>query len=130
MTILQPTWELMPVGEGWDIEPDAIVWVSVAKIDSSFAAGDQWVGPAGSGCGQQSRYESIGRHFLSGYPMYMPYISLDDADQVRFTDGRHRFAWVRDHGATALPVATGSDQADRLQKLFGSEEEICRVEAP
>lgn len=128
MTAIQVTWELTPSGEGWDVEPDAIVWVSVAKIEASFATGDQWIGPRGSGCGQPSRYASIGRHFISGYPMYMPDISLDEAGQVRFTDGRHRFAWVRDHGATALPVATGPEQAEHLRKLFGTTETVCQVQ--
>jgi hypothetical protein len=40
-----------------------------------------------------------------------------------------RFAWVRDHGAAALPVATGPDQAKRLQMLFGSDDQVCRVQA-
>ncbi len=124
------TWALTPVGEGRDVEPDAVVRVSVATIEASFVVGDQWVGPRGAGCGQRSRYDAVGRHFLSGHPMYMAYISLDEAEHVRFTDGRHRFAWVRDHGATALPVATAPDRAERMRTLFGAEDEICQVETP
>ena len=44
MTTLQLIWELTPVGGGWDVEQDAVVWVNVAKIEASFAAGNQWVG--------------------------------------------------------------------------------------
>lgn len=62
--------------------------------------------------------------------MYMPCISLDDAGQVQFIDGRHRFAWVRDHGAVALPVATSPDQSDRVHTLFGSDFETCQIDAP
>ncbi|MBQ1541410.1 hypothetical protein [Caulobacter sp. CCUG 60055] len=45
MTTLQLTWELTPVGAGWDVEPDTVVWVNVAKVEASFVVGDQWVGP-------------------------------------------------------------------------------------
>ena len=45
MTTLQLTGELTPVGAGWDVEPDTVVWVNVAKVEASFVVGDQWVGP-------------------------------------------------------------------------------------
>ena len=45
-----------------------------------------------AGCGRPSRYDSVGRHFVSGHPIFMPYISLDHANQIRFTGGRLRLA--------------------------------------
>jgi hypothetical protein len=106
------TWVQTPMGDGWEVEPDVVVWVSVSKIEASFAAGDQWIGPGGSGRGQETRYASIGQHFLSGYPMYMPYISLDDADRIRFTDGRQVRLGARSwRGRAARRDGSGSGQA-------------------
>jgi hypothetical protein len=49
----------------------------------------------------------------------MPHISLKHYT-MHFTDGRHRFAWMRDHGATMLPVTITSDQAVGLDKWLGA----------
>lgn len=130
MTRMIVKWTLTPMGDGWDIEPDAVVWVSVASVEKSFSLGDQWVGPGGSGCGQKSRYESIGTLFTSGLALRMPHLSLGRDGRIRFTDGRHRFAWVRDHGAEALPVTAAPERADQLSSLFGTALRVCEIELP
>ena len=48
----------------------------------------------------------------------MPHIGLDNLGIVSFTDGRHRFAWMRDHGAKALPVSCDRKIGDRDQKAI------------
>jgi hypothetical protein len=42
-------------------------------------------------------------------------------------DGRHRFAWMRDHGAQALPVSAPADEALEIAKLVRTELRVCRV---
>jgi hypothetical protein len=123
-------WTPRSIGAGWDVEPDAQIWVGVALVETSFIAGDQYVGPEGSGHGQAGRYENIGRHILSGHPLGMPAIALTEAGQIRFSDGRHRFAWVRDHGAAALPVMVDPAMAGRLSTLFGSSLRACEISVP
>lgn len=120
-------WVLKPIADGWDYEPDVVVWVSVQALETSFRDGDQYVGPGGTHCGQVGRYENIGRHIVSGRATWMPLVSVNRHDQIRFTDGRHRFAWVRDHGAEALPVATGPATAEKLSHLFGTPVRACEV---
>jgi hypothetical protein len=41
-----------------------------------------------------------------------------------FTDGRHRFAWLRDHGLRALPVETASEQLKVFCALFETAERV------
>lgn len=128
---LRVNWTVQPFGDGWeDLEADAVVWVDVARVERSFALDpDHYVGPGGTLAGQATRYANIGRHIESGLAIWMPHLSLRDDDQVHFTDGRHRFAWVRDHGGTALPVATSPERAARLAALFGSTESTCEIVA-
>lgn len=121
-------WIPQPIGEDWDFEPDAVAWVDVAALERSFAAGDQYVGRGGAGCGQAGRYENVGRHIMSGRDIWMPLVSLRENGRIRFTDGRHRFAWVRDHGAAALPVTIDPAKVERLAALFGTKLRVCEVE--
>ena len=39
-------------------------------------------------------------------------------DKVEFTDGRHRFAWLRDHGLQALPVDVGAESDISFRARF------------
>lgn len=49
---------------------------------------------------------------------------------LSFVNGRHRFAWMRDHGATAIPICVDEEQASEIQFLLGSALQICRVALP
>jgi len=121
-------WTLQPIGKGWDVEPDAVVWVDVALIEASFAQDpDSYLGVAGAGNGQRSRYDRVGSHISSGRAIWMPLVVLGDGHQIHFTDGRHRFAWVRDHAAAALPVATDPGRAGDLAVIFGTTLRECKV---
>ena len=50
-----------------------------------------------------------------------------DRDIVYLFNGRHRFAWMRDHGAEALPVAVLKSEANEIAKLVGTNARACRV---
>lgn len=98
-----------------------MVWLDIAKVEASFSrTGNHYLGKGGSGAGQSSRYANIGRHFRSGLPMWMPHLGLGDDQLICFTDGRHRFAWVRDHGAAAFPATTSLEKEQELLRRFGS----------
>jgi hypothetical protein len=122
-------WEQQPRGEGWDdIPDDVVVWLAVPLVEASFALDrSHYVGPYGAGAGQRGRYENIGRHFLSGRPIWMPHLGLSPEGTIEFTDGRHRFAWIRDHGAVALPVTADPDGAAALVERYGTHLRECRV---
>lgn len=44
-----------------------------------------------------------------------------------FTNGRHRFAWMRDHDVEALPIAYEPNEADDLWQRFGTELRVSRL---
>jgi hypothetical protein len=58
---------------------------------------------------------------------HMPHIGLYYG-YISFADGRHRFAWCRDHCVTAMPVSVPSRaQLIKITSLFGSASRTCRV---
>jgi hypothetical protein len=72
----------------------AIVWVNIAKLDAAWRNDD----PLGQ------FYIPAGRGYVASMtePIKMPIIGVGVS--VGFENGRHRFAWARDHGAESLPV--------------------------
>lgn len=122
-------WIVHPIGDGWeDVEPDAVVWLDIGKVEASFRIDrNYYVGPCGAGAGQQTRYDHVGQFIQGGSAVWMPDLSIDEDETVSFGDGRHRFAWVRDHGAQAIPVTTGPETAERLTTLFGTPLTACHV---
>lgn len=122
------TWIPTPIGSGWEVEPDPVIWLDVGKMETAFRRNaEQYVGKGGSGAGQPSRYAHVGAFIASGYPVFMPHISLHSGDIIWFTDGRHRFAWVRDHCARAIPVTTNPESLEALSKSCGTEIRECLV---
>lgn len=124
-------WIITPITNDWpDYEEDVGVWVSVSALEASFRRSDEWVGPGGSGQGRPGRYSNIGKMIRSGIDIFMPTLTLDYRGEAVFTDGRHRFAWVRDHGAEAIMIATGPAEAAKLEELFGTNLRTCQISLP
>ncbi len=112
-------WREIPFAEGWeDVEPDVVVWVDVAAFDAAWRDTDQWIGPGGIG-GQDNRYATFGAWFAEGHPVHMCNVWVTDGE-IGFTNGRHRFAWLRDHGVTAIPMQIGRDSADDFTCSIGT----------
>jgi hypothetical protein len=113
------------LGEGWGPQHrDEVVWVDVTKLDRCWRESSDYVGPGGTGANIRGRYEDVGEHITAGNPLLMPSVCLDEAGIITFTDGRHRVAWLRDHGVEALPVEVPPDQAATIQARFGT---TCRA---
>lgn len=66
------------------------------------------------------RYPKAGRWILAGNPTDMCQIWINE-EGVGLTDGRHRFAWLRDRGVSAIPVQLSPDSLERGIELFASE---------
>lgn len=104
----------------------AVVWVDIAKFEKAFQKDDNgYVGPGGTVNAIGSRYQDFGEWLKKGIPVEMPAAYIGHPEyrgHVSFGNGRHRYAWMRDHGATALPVIVPSDQAAKMAKLYGTNE--------
>jgi hypothetical protein len=96
------------------------VWVDVAKLDASWRKDDLYIGPGGEG-GIRTRYPDFGKWLAAEHvPVGLPEVSLGWKDHVVFGNGRHRFSWMRDHGAQALPVMVPSEMAQAFRQRFGT----------
>jgi hypothetical protein len=102
---------------------DEVVWIDVAKLDANWR-GDRayYIGVGGKG--SELKYTGFGQWLRkTAEPIWRPLIAIEDG-QVGFTDGRHRFAWLRDHGVEALPIACDPDQAAEIKRRFGTRKRI------
>ncbi|WP_342251442.1 hypothetical protein [Sphingomonas sp. OTU376] len=112
-------WKYIPPADGWeDYEADVIAWVDVAAFDRAWGRTDQHIVPGGSN-GQDSRYRKAGEWFAENSHSNMFVASLDE-DGVLFTDGRHRFSWLRDRGVAAIPIQISPYEAAEFEQLFGT----------
>jgi hypothetical protein len=111
-------------------DADAAVWVSVAKLDASWQRDTpHYVGPGceNSSSGSVQKYDKFGEFLRSNRDVWMPQVNLNNEGYAAFKDGRHRFAWLRDHGVNALPIATDPAEAKEIDRLFGTAERRSRV---
>ena len=103
------------------VEP--VVWLDLIKLEKSWRKTDGYVGPGGAGSEHRLRYEAVGDFIRSTSELHYPHLNLEQDSPV-FTDGRHRTAWLRDHGAHAVPVTTSPAEARRLGELFGTDLDV------
>ena len=114
------------------VKTDRIVWVNVAKINASwrYERGFYIARGGRTRVAIGTRYAKVGDWVATGEKMWMPHIALDDHRRATFSDGRHRFAWMRDHGVRALPVTCDQQQSHQIGRLFGSKSRKCRLPLP
>jgi hypothetical protein len=114
----------------------AAVWVDVWKLDAMLPRASnmrhvRFAGENGIG-GKYAGVDAFLRR-RPKEPVMMPEVRIEPANEchrapiVFINNGRHRFAWMRDHGATALPVAALTSEATEVAQLVGTENRICRV---
>lgn len=104
----------------WPRLREPIIWVNIAKLDAS------WRNDGGYYLGQ-GRGDSADRWIRKYRRLRMPHVGLDSSGVLSFTDGRHRFAWMRDHGAKALPVSCDRESAREIKRRFGSRSRQTKI---
>jgi hypothetical protein len=109
---------------------DKIVWIDVDELDRSWRTDSSlYVGNGGRSpdITSAAKYEKFGRWIVDHDEIRMPHIALDEHGNVSFTDGRHRFAWLRDYGVQSLPVTVSPDIEAEVQRRFGTESRMSRL---
>src|SRR5437867_1749869 len=81
-------------------DDDPVMWIDVEKVDSSWSFCPLYVGPQGVPDNQAVKSNQVGKWILMGGIVEMPVVGLGEDLNVSFSDGRHRFAWLRDNGAS------------------------------
>lgn len=109
-------------------DDDTMVWVDIKKLDEAWSTDRYYIGPNGVGDNQPHKPDRV-RAFLAEFnTAWMPWIAFHEEDgSVGFSDGRHRFVWVRDHGAISIPVTVDPDFAALIRERFPAAIEECRV---
>lgn len=103
------------------LSEDVPVWVSVTKLDHAWKRStSEYVGTGGQN-GMPGKYENFSRWIMSATNVEMPEVCFVNGF-VRFNNGRHRFAWLRDHGVTALQVIVQPGDVATFETMFVSKE--------
>lgn len=112
-----PKW-IAPISPYW-AEPDIAVWIDVKKFDAYWKqTGDDYIGLGGTGAVIADRYPRFGEWLKRGEPVEIPTLASNN-ETICFTDGRHRFAWFRDHGIEILPVFVAVETMGLIRAQFG-----------
>ena len=116
---MEVQWRMMLPHPSWDAEPDPVVWVDPVRFDLLWKDTDQWVSPGGKDGAQDDRYARFGAWLNPDSVVYMCEVWLEDGE-LGFINGRHRFAWLRDHHISALPMQVSPDNVKSFTALCGS----------
>ena len=130
MDFRQLVWVQHPNGSGWTDAPDPVIWAAVDRLDAVWRDTPEYVGVNGSGSDQEGKYEAVGtflRCAIGTRSIFIPTVSIENGTAI-FTDGRHRFAWLRDHGLRALPVEVDEDSVETCRTCFGTTERVGRFD--
>jgi hypothetical protein len=112
-------WVSVPLPDGVP-PPDETVWVLAARLDASWKKNRaQYIGPGGSGPAIGDRYKKFGSWLNRGETVWIPWVGLKNGE-ICFTDGRHRFAWLRDHGVEAMPIDVDLAIVEEMRRRFGT----------
>jgi hypothetical protein len=117
-----------------DVRECVRVWINISKLDAMLAVRpSEYVGFAGEN-GIIGKYAGVDDFVRSkNEALYMPTAGIHSPEGgaghriVYILDGRHRFAWMRDHDAEALPVSAPTEEAQEITKLVGTKLRVCRV---
>lgn len=97
---------------------DVLVSVNVKKFDAAFAKDKYlYIGKGGSG-GIHDRYPAFKKFLETKTPIEASEVSVRRDGTVGFTNGRHRYAVMRDSGLKSIPVSMDKSSV-KYAKKFG-----------
>lgn len=101
------------------------VMLDVAKVEQGWRKDRGFhIGAGGTGDAIRGRYERFGEFLKSGTPIEMPEIGATHGGRVVFTNGRHRFAVLRDQGVHELPFMVSREEAPTILQQFGAQSQV------
>ena len=101
---------------------DVTVMVDVQKMDADWSKDpSSYIGQDGSGQ-IRDRINGFKKYLETGKPIGQSEVGLGPGGTVAFTNGRHRFAVMRDMGMTEIPVSVNKGSAQKFQELYGVSE--------
>lgn len=102
-------------------DPDIRVWINIDTFDRLWLLSDQYIAvPGDAWDNQPEKFAKAGPLFSRGRADVMPEVGLDAKGIVGFSDGRHRYLWMRENGAEVMPLAVSKSQAKAVRALCGT----------
>jgi len=103
-------------------EKDTMVLVDTAAFDKEFAKDEgAYIGPGGTGNTISSRYQQFETYLSRTTRVEVPEVAFvpkgQGGGQVRFVNGRHRYAVLRDHGLKTMPIAVSPESMPHLREM-------------
>ena len=115
------------------VKPDrandqTLVYVNVRRFDKAISREKSYYIGKGGSNGIGSRYEMFGMYINGGEieelgipidphdEIESPEVYVDDEGRVSFTNGRHRWAWLRDQGIKRIPVTMPKECVKNAKK--------------
>jgi hypothetical protein len=106
----------LPVVKARQATSDVLVDVLVEPFDRAFARETGfYVGEGGAG-GIAGRYDRFDKWIATAVSLEAPEVYVDEDGGVGFSNGRHRYAWLRDHGAVRIPMAMSRRAAKNAKR--------------
>lgn len=94
-----------------------MVEVNTPAFEEAFRKNDSfYVGPQGAG-GITGRYDRFGDFQRTANYVDVPNVSINSSGGVMFGDGRHRYAYMRDQGLPAIPMAMDADSLENARRF-------------
>lgn len=102
----------------------ATVYADPRKLDTEWAKDTQGYLPRDAAGASEvpGRRDEFRRWLSEGNgPIQSPHVTLNDAGQLGFQDGRHRTRVLMDEGARAIPLTVHRSEAERIHSLVGAD---------
>lgn len=107
-----------------------VVWVDPNLVDQSWSKDkDHYISGPDHKNAIGKRYDRFGSWLSTAEePVEMSVLSLDWKNEIYFSNGRHRFVWMKSHGAQAVPVLVPSEQAQEIKDRFGAHQQQTMID--
>lgn len=113
--IMKPKWSQATIGN------DVLVWIDTEKVRASWEKDKDSYFDAPEGKNAiKGRIPRFDEWMKRGEAVRAPEVCLTQDGEISFTNGRHRFVWMLQHGIKTMPVAVPPEYADAVQDRFGS----------
>lgn len=95
---------------------DKLVPLDVVRFDEEFQREQGFYIEVGGKGGIGERYDRFGQFLAKNTTIDAAEVHVGPDGRVGFTNGRHRYAWLRDQGLTSIPVAMTPKSVKNAQK--------------
>jgi hypothetical protein len=98
---------------------DHLVWIDTEKVRSSWSLDKDFYFDADDHPNAiRKRIPRFDEWLKKGEAVEAPQVALNDQGEIIFTNGRHRFVWMVQHGVDHIPVMVPDEYVDEITRRF------------